>query len=146
VTLWECQLTTVQVQRLVGLDCYRTLDNWVRTDLLPVGVPAAGIGRRRRWSFVDLIRARAVADLRRLGVSLQTIRAAVGILTEKVGEHDPLAQGRLVVAGKRLFWAMDMDMLLDVLRGQLAAGPLVILDVGAIARELQPKVLELCAA
>lgn len=145
-TLYDCELSSKQVQRLVGLSCYRTLDHWVRTNLLPVTVPAQGNQQARRWSFVDLIRARAVADMRRQGVSLQRIRKAVDILTERLGEGDPLAAGRLVVAGERLYWAMDEATLLDVLRGQLAAGPLVILDVGAIARELAPRVAELCAA
>lgn len=145
-TIFDCQLSTVQVQRLVGLDCYRTLDNWVRTGLLPVTVPGRGPGRDRRWSFVDLIRARAVADMRRRGVSLQTIRKAVDILTKQLGEQDPLAVGRLIVASDRLFWAIDDATLLEVLSGQLASGPLMILDVGAIARELAPKVAEMCAA
>lgn len=145
-TIYDCLLGSKQVQKLVGLDCYRTLDSWVRTGLLAVTVPAHGKQTKRRWTFVDLIRARAVADLRRQGVSLQAIRRAVALLTERLGEGDPLAAGRLVVTGERLFWALDDVTLLDVLRGQLAAGPLVILDVGALARELQPKALELCAA
>lgn len=145
MTIWECLLSTMEVAKLCHLP-YRTLDGWVRTNLLPVTVPARGIGRRRQWAFVDVVRTKALAELRHQGVSLQTIRKALVILTERIGESDPLTQGRLIVAGERLFWTLDDDMLLDVLRDQLAAGPLVILDVGSLIRELQPKVLELCAA
>jgi len=142
--IFDCELTTTQVQRLAGVACYRTLDHWVRTGLLPVTKPAQGTGRRRGWSFADLIRARTVAKLRAGGASLQAIRKAVALVTERLGETDPLTAGRLVVAGEKVFWALDDGALLEVLSGQLAIAVLV-LDVGSMARELLPEVVKLCA-
>ena len=65
----------------------------------------------------------------------------------RYGIDDPLIQsGQLVVAGTRLFWAISDLALLDVLRGQLAARPLVILPVGEIVADTRAKVAALMAA
>ena len=58
--------------------------------------------------------------------------------------RDDLLAGRLVVAGTRLFWAIDDATLLDVLAQQLAAAPLVVLPVGDMIRETRAKVEDVC--
>lgn len=141
----SCSLGGHRAACVVGIK-YATLDSWVRTGLLPVSRPAQGKGTRRGFSFLDLVRARCVANLRAQGVSLQTIRRAVSELPERYDEQDPLARGRLVVAGDRLLWDLDDEALLDVIRGQLAARPLAILDVGEIAADTRVKVEAICAA
>jgi DNA-binding transcriptional MerR regulator len=126
--------------RIVGVP-YRTLDNWIRTGLLAVKVPASGLGTRRSFSFLDLVRAKVVADLRAQGIATHTIRRVQEELTNTWGTKDPLTQTtRLVVVGDKLLWVLDDQSLLDALNGQLAAAQLLIVPVGAIYREIQSKI------
>ena len=129
-----------QAARIVGVP-YRTLDNWIRTGLLSVEVPASGPGTRRRFSFQDLLRAKIIAELRSQGVATHMIRRVQEELTATWGFTDPLTQtSRLVVVGEKLLWALDDQSLLDALSGQLGAARLLVLPVGAIYRELQSKI------
>jgi len=140
VDAFECRLGGWQAARVVGI-AYHSLDYWVRSGLLSCEVPARGRGSRRVFSFLDLIRARAVADLRRQGVSLQTVRRILQELTEKWQVDDPLVHtGRLVVAGDDLLWVLDDQALLNAITGQLAAQALVILPVGEMVAEIRASV------
>ena len=129
-----------QAARIVGVP-YRTLDNWIRTGLLSVEVPASGLGTRRCFSFNDLLRAKIVAELRAQGVETHIIRRTQEELTATWGIKDPLGQtSRLVVVGEKLLWALDDQSLLDALNGQSAAARLLVLPVGAMCRELRSKI------
>ena len=140
-----CELTSKQVARLAGIK-YPTLHYWCATGALPEPmVPAEGRGKGRRWGFIDLIRARMVARLRRDHVSLQMIRRVVDELVGHYGVDDPLATVRLVVAGDRVFWPLDDKTLLEVLTGQLGAKPLILIDVSELARETVSVLAEVCA-
>lgn len=142
----EYRLGSKQVARLAGIP-YRTLDGWLRSGLLICSSPARGTGTRREFSFVDVVRVRVVAQLRRQGVSLQTVRRAVRELTERWGVRDPLAQAeRLVVVGEKLFWDLDDAALLDTISGQLAARPLVIVPLSQIAADTSVQIAQLRAA
>lgn len=147
--IFDCQLAAKQVMKITGLS-YARLDYWLRPErgnILTCAVPAQGKGSDREFSFLDVIRLRAVKRLRDSGVSLQMIRKVVRELTERYQINDPLLEnGQLLVAGERLFWALDDMALLDVLRGQLAAHPLVILPVGEIVADTRAKVAALVAA
>jgi hypothetical protein len=84
--------------------------------------------------------------MRRKHISLQTIRKVAAELAQR-GIDDPLVQtGRLVIAGEEVFWAIDDTKLLNILKGQLAAKPLVILPVGELYQDTAVKIRELCAA
>ena len=132
--------------RILGLK-YRTLDHWIRTGLLPVEQPAAGPGTRRGLSFLDLIRAMTVKRLREEGVSLQAIRKVIEVLTEHYHVDDPLTQdGRLLLAGDRVWWAVDDRTVIDILKGQLGMKPLVILEVGEVVEDVRRGLREYCAA
>lgn len=131
--------------RIAGA-AYPTLDRWIRTGLLTVEGPASGKGTRRAFTFLDLLRAKTVVHLRRAGISLQMIRKVQAALTERWGEPDPLAQAaRLVVVDDRLFWVVDDLALLDVLSGQLAAKPFLVLPVGRMAQEIEAALERLAA-
>ena len=126
--------------RIVGVP-YRTLDNWIRTGLLSVQVPASGLGTRRSFSFLDLVRAKLVADLRAQGIATHMIRRVQEELINTWGTTNPLAQTtRLVVVGDKLLWGVDDRALLDTLNGQLATAQLLIVPVGAIYREIESKI------
>ena len=138
-------LTSKQVAEVVGIK-YATLDSWLRPErggFLECTEPAAGRGSNRGFSFLDVLRIDAVARMRRGGVPLQTIRQVLTDLTERYRVEDPLLAGRLVVAGTRLFWALDDATLLDVLTQQLASTPLVILPVGEMIKDNRRKMVEL---
>ena len=138
----ENLLTSRQVAEVTGVK-YRTLDSWLRPEdggFLECTESAAGRGSLRGFSFLDVLRVDAVVRMRRGGVSLQTIRKVLSDLSERYREDDPLLAGRLVVAGNRLFWALDDTTLLDVLTQQLAATPLVILPVAEMIRENRRRV------
>lgn len=130
--------------RIVGVP-YRTLDSWVRTRLLTCEVPAQGKGTRRGFGLIDLVRARAVAEMRKEGASLQAIRQVVAELTDHYAVTDPLALGRLLVAGSELFWDIDDATLLNVVKQQLAARPLILLDVGEIVVHVRRELAKLAA-
>jgi len=142
----ERLLTAGQVVEVTGLR-YPTLDRWFRPErggFLECAQPAAGKDTRRGFSFLDVLRIEAVKRLRGTGVSMQMIRRVLGELGERYAEDDPLLAGRLVVAGTRLFWAIDDATLLDVLAQQLAAAPLVILPIGDMIKATRAKVEALC--
>jgi len=147
--IFNCQLAAKQVMKLTGLS-YARLDYWLRPErgnIVTCTVPAQGKGSDRVFSFLDVIRIRAVKRLRDRGVSLQMVRKVVRELTERYQIKDPLAEtGQLLVAGDRLFWVLDDTALLDVLKGQLAAHPLMILPVAEIIADTRAKVAALMAA
>jgi len=144
----ECRLSAGRVAKLAGIK-YATLDYWLRPErgnLLQCEVPAAGVGSDRKFGFLDVIRIRAVANMRGEHISLQTIRKVAAELARR-GIDDPLVQsGRLVIAGEEVFWAIDDTKLLNILKGQLAAKPLVILPVGELYQDTAIKIRELCVA
>jgi DNA-binding transcriptional MerR regulator len=134
-----------QAARIAGVT-YRQLDYWTRTGLLPKPEqPARGKGSRRGYAFLDLVRVRVVASLKRQGVSVQMIRRVLDALTEKWHVDDPLLQGRLVIVGADLLWDLD-DALLDALTGQLVETKIAIVPVGEIVRETELRLKESCAA
>ena len=142
----ECLLSTRQVAQIVGLK-YATLDRWLRPErggFLECAEGAEGRGSRRGFGFLDVLRIDTLARLRRGGVSMQTIRRVLADLSDKYAVSDPLLDGGLVVAGSRLFWAIDDRTLLDVLKQQLAAAPLVVIPMGDMIREDWNKVVAIC--
>lgn len=143
--VWQIRLGGWRAARVVGV-LYPTLDYWIRSGVLPTPTKAAnGKGSRRQLGFLDLVRARTVARLRGEGISLQTIRKAIAKLGEEYRVGDPLAEtANLIVAGGEVFWAPDDTILLNVLRQQLAARPLVLVAVGEVVAEIRARV-EACA-
>jgi len=129
-------ISGLRASRVVGVP-YRTLDNWIRSGVLPQPtIPAQGKGTKRGFSFADLVRANAVRHLREKGIQGHIIRKAMDELTERYRVTDPLTDtARLLVAGERVFWAMDDKTLLEVLTGQLAAKPLVLVDLAEIVSQ-----------
>ena len=89
--------------------------------------------------FLDVLRVMVVVRLRGAGVGVATIRKVVTELAERYNVSDPLTLGRLVVAGNRLYWAIDDATLLDVLAQQTALAGVVILPVGEMAAETRER-------
>jgi tetratricopeptide (TPR) repeat protein len=86
----------VQVARLLGIPVGR-LRYWARAGLV---VPSGRRGRRRYYSFQDLVALRAAAGLLRGGLSAHQVSRAVASLQRRIpGRASPLAELRLTPEG-----------------------------------------------
>src|SRR5262245_28758382 len=105
---------TGQAARLAKVP-YRTVAYWDTSHFLePSLATAAGKGTRRSYSFLDVVMLRVAGELRRGGVSLQSIRKVVDRLRAQ-GVEAPLAHTLLVSDGTDVFLVED-DQLVSVLR------------------------------
>ena len=133
--------TTGQVIRLTGVSA-RQLDHWVWSELItPSGGTRGdetGIGHARQFNFTDLVRIRAVAELRRQGATLQLIRKAVERLQQT--RSDPLRELKLVALNGEIYVVRSWQELERATDGQLSWA---LVDVGAILRQLEGRLATL---
>lgn len=94
---------------------------------------------------MDLLRLRILAQLRGAGIPLQRIRKALEQLGEW-NEKDPLASGRLLAVGDRLYWTESDAVLVDILKRQRAMAPVVLLDLAELAQETEAELRRVRAA
>ena len=128
-------------KRLAGIS-YRQLDHWAKTRLVVPSIrQAGGRGSRRAYSFADLVSLRVVAELRRAGLSLQSIRKAVTYLKRHADR--PLSTLHLIPQGKRiLVRTSDPRQHID----ETGHGQVVIsIKVAPIASDLRRHVAQLSA-
>src|SRR4051794_13352699 len=79
------RFTASQVMKLTGIT-YPVLDYWVRTKfIIPAQQTGAGKGSDRFFSFPDLVAIRAALRLRKMGVSVQTLKRVVQLIQKKKG-------------------------------------------------------------
>lgn len=84
---------------------YRTLQHWAREGVV---VPSISPERVRLWSWLDLLKLRAVTCLRKdWGVSMPKVRGALAFIDAEDLEHLPLDQVLLVSEGGAIFVAVD---------------------------------------
>lgn len=103
-----------QACKLVGLS-YRQIDYWARTGLLrPSLLDGKGSGRRRRYSYRDLVQLKVIRRLLDAGIGLVKIRRAVPFLDAQLGED--LASASLVVNGSESPLVHHEGELVDALR------------------------------
>lgn len=97
---------------------------WDKVSLVEPSLQRTGgrPGRRRLYSFRDLVALRVVKSLLDNGMSVQRVRRAWDYLRRTAELDDHLAEVKLVTDGQSIFRvAHDEDQLLDALRdGQLA--------------------------
>ena len=115
--------TAQQACRFTGCTSHQ-LRYWDRVDLLRPSVQSTGgrPGKRRLYSFRDLVGLRVIKSLLDNGMSVQRVRRAWDYL-RRTGDMDQhLSEVRLVTDGQSIFRvAHDDDELVDALReGQLA--------------------------
>jgi DNA-binding transcriptional MerR regulator len=135
------QFTAGQVVRLTGVS-FRQLDHWTWSGFLPPSGGTRGdlpgTGHARLYSFEDLVRIRAVGELRRQGVPLQVIRKALDRL--QLVSADPLRELKLVAIGGDVFVCRSREELERATDGQMA---FTVLDLGAVLRHLEGRVAQL---
>jgi DNA-binding transcriptional MerR regulator len=115
--------TAQQASRLTGCSAHQ-LRYWDKVNLVTPTIQTTGgrPGRRRLYSFRDLVALRVVKSLLDNGMSVQRVRRAWDYLRRTADMDGHLASVRLVTDGQTIFRvAQDEDELLDALRqGQLS--------------------------
>ncbi|MEN8112953.1 MAG: MerR family transcriptional regulator [Actinomycetota bacterium] len=115
--------TAQQATRLTGCTPHQ-LRYWDKVALVQPSLQRTGgrPGRRRLYSFRDLVALRVVRSLLDNGMSIQRVRRAWDYLRRTADMDTHLAEIRLVTDGDTIFVvAADEDEILDALRqGQLA--------------------------
>lgn len=113
---------------------------WDKVDLVKPSLQSTDgrPGRRRLYSFRDLVALRVVKSLLDNGMSVQRVRRAWDYLRRTADMDTHLAEVRLVTDGHTIFRvAQDEDELLDALRqGQLA----FFVAINEIARAVEDDV------
>lgn len=131
--------TAQQACRLTGCTPHQ-LRYWDRVDLVRPSLQATGgrPGRRRLYSFRDLVALRVVRSLLDNGMSVQRVRRAWDYLRRTADMDAHLSEVRLVTDGQTIFRvAADENELVDALReGQLA----FFVAIDQITREVEEDV------
>ena len=131
--------TAQQATRLTGCTPHQ-LRYWDKVGLVEPSLQQTGgrPGRRRLYSFRDLVALRVVKSLLDNGMSVQRVRRAWDYLRRTADMESHLAEVRLVTDGHSIFAvATDEDELLDALRqGQLS----FFVAINEIARNVEDDV------
>lgn len=131
--------TAQQATRLTGCTPHQ-LRYWDKVGLVSPSLQSTGgrPGRRRLYSFRDLVALRVVKSLLDNGMSVQRVRRAWDYLRRTADMDAHLSEVRLVTDGHTIFAvAHDEDELLDALRqGQLA----FFVAINEIARTVEEDV------
>jgi len=131
--------TAQQASKLTKCTAHQ-LRYWDKVDLVKPSLQSTDgrPGRRRLYSFRDLVALRVVKSLLDNGMSVQRVRRAWDYLRRTADMDTHLAEVRLVTDGHTIFRvAQDEDELLDALRqGQLA----FFVAINEIARAVEDDV------
>ncbi len=131
--------TAQQASKLTKCTAHQ-LRYWDKVDLVKPSLQSTDgrPGRRRLYSFRDLVALRVVKSLLDNGMSVQRVRRAWDYLRRTADMDTHLAEVRLVTDGHTIFRvAQDEDELLDALRqGQLA----FFVAINEIARSVEDDV------
>jgi uncharacterized protein (DUF433 family) len=125
--------TLPDAARLLGLPLAR-IGAWVRGTAevsghrhLPAGpFPSRAEGRDRYVNFYTLIELFTVAELRRLGVSMKTLKANRTELSERFSTAYPFALRGLLTDGRRLLKELGEQVLLELGSGGQSAFEAVV--------------------
>ena len=131
--------TAQQASKLTNCTAHQ-LRYWDKVDLVKPSLQRTDgrPGRRRLYSFRDLVALRVVKSLLDNGMSVQRVRRAWDYLRRTADMDTHLAEVRLITDGHTIFRvAQDEDELLDALRqGQLA----FFVAINEIARSVEDDV------
>lgn len=138
--------TSVQAAKIVGVP-YRTLDHWARTSVIsPSVAEAKGTGTERSYSFTDLVALCVARDLRKAGISLQTLRSIVKRLLAEDDQQSPLSGARFFVVGSDVVMAKNCKQVFSVLKKPGQGVFAFMLDLDKTVSQLRHRVKEARAA
>jgi DNA-binding transcriptional MerR regulator len=107
--------TPRQVTRLTGVP-YSTLNLWAKNGLVRPSIAAGtGSGSERIYSFSDLIALKVALELRKSGVTTQSLRRVIEFLRQNEGMEAPLAEARLIVSGHDVVLVKNQRELVSIL-------------------------------
>jgi uncharacterized protein (DUF433 family) len=132
--------TADRVRTLTGLTL-RQLQYWDEQGFISPGLTARkGRGRKRLYSFRDLVSLRVAGQLRGLGISLQQIRKVHAHL-RKLDYRQPLAQLKFFVSNRRLYFVEAETVRAGRRPEQVLAS--YVIPVGEIAHGLAGEIAKL---
>ncbi len=128
-----------KVTEIVGIS-YRQLDYWTRTELVVPSIEKGeGSGRRRRYSYKDLLELRVIKNLIDGGIKVEKIREIFEYLKDGLAED--VTKVNLVISGNKTVLVQSGDELVDLLKkGQ---GVLNILPLATVKEEVDSAIIEL---
>ena len=128
-----------KVTEIVGIS-YRQLDYWTRTELVVPSIEKGeGSGRRRRYSYKDLLKLRVIKNLIDGGIKVEKIRKIFDYLKDGLAED--VTKVNLVISGNKTVLVQSGDELVDILKkGQ---GVLNILPLATVKEEVDSAIIEL---
>lgn len=127
---------TTEVADLLGMPA-RTIQSWMKSNFLTPSQPATHRGVPAYWDFQDIVAARAFLQLRRAGVSAQSLRKAIGFVREHFGIDNPAT---FLVATENDVLLSTPEELISVLCQPGQTAWRIILDVEEVARETREDV------
>ncbi len=128
-----------EARKIVGIT-YRQLDYWARTELIrPSLTDASGSGTRRRYTYRDLLKLKAIKALIDAGIRLALIRKVFDFLEEKLDED--VVQVNLVIQGTSVMVQRGEEEIIDLVRN--GQGVLNILPLAVVKKDLDAKIVEL---
>ncbi|MDP6964841.1 MAG: MerR family transcriptional regulator [Acidimicrobiales bacterium] len=128
-----------EARKIVGIT-YRQLDYWARTELIrPSLADASGSGTRRRYTYRDLLKLKAIKALIDAGIRLALIRKVFDFLEEKLDED--VVQVNLVIQGTSVMVQRGEEEIIDLVRN--GQGVLNILPLAVVKKDLDAKIVEL---
>jgi uncharacterized protein (DUF433 family) len=132
--------TADRVSSLTGLSL-RQLQYWDEQRFIAPALTARkGRGRKRLYSFRDLVSLRVAGQLRKLGISLQQIRKVHSHL-KKLDYRQPLAELRFFVVGGRLYFQEANTIRAGQRPEQVVAS--YVVPVAGIAHDLAAQIAKL---
>tara|TARA_B100000686_G_C16682257_1_gene912641 strand:+ start:276 stop:752 length:477 start_codon:yes stop_codon:yes gene_type:complete len=128
-----------KVTEIIGIS-YRQLDYWTRTELVVPSIEKGeGSGRRRRYSYKDLLKLRVIKNLIDGGIKIEKIRKIFDYLKDGLAED--VTKVNLVISGNKTVLVQSGDELVDILKkGQ---GVLNILPLATVKEEVDSAIIEL---
>ena len=135
----EESFSGTKVTEIVGIS-YRQLDYWTRTELVVPSInKGEGSGRRRRYSYKDLLELRVIKNLIDGGIKVEKIRKIFEFL--KDGLEEDVTTVNLVISGNKTVLVQSGDELVDLL--QKGQGVLNILPLATVKEEVDSAITEL---
>ncbi len=136
--------TSAQTMRLTGITA-RRLQYWDETGFISPSVTAGkGKGNPRQFAYVDLLAIRAAVKLRRLEISLQTLRK----VNERMRAYEGASFANAFLVGDMIADVVIQsgDELISLLHNPGQVQFAWVMSIGEIEREVQAAIAELRAA
>ncbi len=131
-----------QVIEIIGIT-YRQLDHWDRAGLVKPSITKKhGRGKKRLYSFSDLVALGTAKQLKDQGIPLKKMKKCLKFIKDRFRPHGhPFAEFLIFTDGKRILMRdPEAEAVVDTLRG---GQMLLAIGVGALAEQINGKILKI---